>query len=104
MFHFLTNAADRAAYVRQMMRTLRPGGYVVVGAFATTGPMKCSGQDVVRYDAAGLEREFGPRFRLVQTVAENHVTPLGKIDYRKLAASTAAFGMLFCGRSSREAP
>ncbi|HVT98183.1 MAG TPA: class I SAM-dependent methyltransferase [Acidobacteriaceae bacterium] len=77
VFHFLTAAADRAAYVRQAGRALKPGGHLILGAFAVMGPGKCSGLDVVRYDAATLEKEFGSGFRLVKTVEEEHRTPSG---------------------------
>jgi SAM-dependent methyltransferase len=77
VFHFLTSAEDRVAYVQQARRALNPGGHLILGAFAVTGPAKCSGLDVVRYDAATLEREFGSGFRLVKTVEEEHRTPSG---------------------------
>jgi SAM-dependent methyltransferase len=80
VFHFLTTAADRAAYVRQVGRTLKAGGHIVISAFALEGPRRCSGLDVVRYDAAALERVFGPAFRLVKTVEENHPTPFGTMQ------------------------
>jgi len=37
-FRFLTNSADRAAYVARLLRALRRGGHVIVGAFALDGP------------------------------------------------------------------
>ncbi len=80
VFHFLTRAEDRAAYVRQASRALRPGGHVIVGTFATRGPDQCSGLDVVRYEGAALEREFGPAFSRVKTVEENHETPFGTVQ------------------------
>lgn len=33
VFHFLTSAAAREAYVRHAMRAVRPGGHVIVGTF-----------------------------------------------------------------------
>ena len=80
VFHFLTTAADRAAYVRQVARALKVGGHVVLGTFAVDGPRKCSGLDVVRYDAGALGQEFGPAFSLVKTVEENHRTPFGTVQ------------------------
>jgi SAM-dependent methyltransferase len=43
VFHFLTAPADRVAYVRQVARTVKNGGHVIVGTFAPEGPTKCSG-------------------------------------------------------------
>lgn len=77
VFHFLTNADDRAAYVRQVARAVRVGGHVIVATFGLDGPEKCSGLDVVRYDAENLHGEFGPKFRLLDSVTELHETPWG---------------------------
>lgn len=77
VFHFLTSAGDRAAYVRQVARSVRPGGHVIVATFGPDGPDRCSGLDVVRYDAEHLHGEFGPKFRLLDSVTELHETPWG---------------------------
>ena len=77
VFHFLTNADDRAAYVRQVARAVKPGGHVIVATFGPDGPKTCSGLNVVRYDAESLHGEFGPRFRLLDSVSEVHETPWG---------------------------
>ena len=77
VFHFLTEPAQRRAYVRQVSNAVKPGGHVIVGAFGPEGPRKCSGLDVVRYDADSLHREFGARFRLIDSAKEMHLTPLG---------------------------
>jgi 2-polyprenyl-3-methyl-5-hydroxy-6-metoxy-1,4-benzoquinol methylase len=77
VFHFLTASKDRAAYVRQVARSVRTGGHVIVSTFGPEGPMKCSGLDVVRYDAESLHRQFGVRFRLIESANELHHTPSG---------------------------
>jgi 2-polyprenyl-3-methyl-5-hydroxy-6-metoxy-1,4-benzoquinol methylase len=46
VFHFLTEAEARVAYVRQVARAVKPGGHVIVAAFGPEGPTKCSGLDV----------------------------------------------------------
>jgi SAM-dependent methyltransferase len=75
VFHFLTEPADRAAYLATMTRSLRPGGFAVLACFAPDGPKKCSGLPVRRYDAAGLEVELGPGFELLDEGRESHATP-----------------------------
>jgi 2-polyprenyl-3-methyl-5-hydroxy-6-metoxy-1,4-benzoquinol methylase len=75
VFHFLTEKEARIAYVQQAMRVMRPGGHVIVGTFGPQGPQKCSGLDVVRYDAESLHEEFGTKFELVESFSENHTTP-----------------------------
>jgi SAM-dependent methyltransferase len=77
VFHFLTEAGDRVAYVRRVARAMKPGGYVIVATFGPEGPQKCSGLDVVRYDADSLHDEFGTSFKLVDSKTEVHRTPFG---------------------------
>ena len=77
VFHFLTDAADRAAYVAQVQRAVRPGGFVLVATFAEDGPTTCSGLPVARYSPDALHREFGRAFELVATERETHDTPMG---------------------------
>lgn len=75
VFHFLTNAADRSAYVENVKKSVRPGGHVIIGTFGPEGPSKCSGLDVCRYDSESLHGEFGKRFRLIDSCNELHETP-----------------------------
>ena len=77
VFHFLTSAEKRLAYVNAVVRAVKQGGHVIVSTFGPEGPTKCSGLEVVRYDAESLHREFGARFRLVESSKELHQTPLG---------------------------
>jgi 2-polyprenyl-3-methyl-5-hydroxy-6-metoxy-1,4-benzoquinol methylase len=77
VFHFLTELTQREAYVRSVLNAVRPGGYVIVSTFGPEGPTKCSGLDVMRYDAEALHREFGKRFRIEESSKEIHRTPWG---------------------------
>jgi len=74
-FHFLTNAADRAAYVACLDKAIKPGGSVIIATFALDGPEKCSGLPVNRYDAASLGEVLGNGFELVHARRHEHVTP-----------------------------
>lgn len=78
LFHFLTNRADRAAYVTLLSKTVRVGGHVVVATFAPDGHEQCSGLPVQRYDARSLAAELGPGLEVLQCIPEMHVTPSGK--------------------------
>jgi SAM-dependent methyltransferase len=80
VFHFLTEAVDRAAYVEAAAQALRPGGHLLVSTFAHDGPERCSGLPVVRYDPQGLESELGERFRGVEHERVEHVTPGGGLQ------------------------
>jgi SAM-dependent methyltransferase len=77
VFHFLTERADRLEYVRRVASAVKPGGHVIIGAFGPEGPSKCSGLDVMRYDADSLHAEFGSHFRLMESSKELHRTPFG---------------------------
>lgn len=77
VFHFLTGSADRQAYVQQVMRSVRPGGHVIVATFAEDGPEKCSGLPAMRYRPDSLQAEFGNAFQLLGHEKEIHHTPFG---------------------------
>ena len=64
VFHFLTALTQREAYVRSLLNAVRSGSHVIVSTFGPEGPTKCSGLDVIRYDAEALHQEFGKRFRI----------------------------------------
>lgn len=78
VFHFLTTATDRAHYMETLQRTLKPGGHLIMAAFAIGGPPKCSGLDIVQYDAEKLIAELGSGFTLLEEDSEIHVTPTEK--------------------------
>jgi ubiquinone/menaquinone biosynthesis C-methylase UbiE len=77
VFHFLTSPFDRARYIAQVRRTVRPGGHVLVATFADDGPTKCSGLPVTRYGPSALHQTFGTGFRLLASRREEHITPAG---------------------------
>lgn len=79
-FHFLTNGADQAAYLKVMDRALLPGGHAIIGTFALDGPASCSGLPVARFDAALLAERLGPRYLLRQSLVHEHRTPWGSVQ------------------------
>lgn len=87
VFHFLTAASDRAAYVERVRKSVKRGGHVIIGTFGPEGPTKCSGLEARRYDVNSLHGEFGRRFRLIDSISELHRTPSG---------STQQFLYCFC--------
>ena len=76
-FHFLTEPADRGAYVIRLRKAVHPGGHVIIATFAPDGPERCSGLPIVRYDSETLARTLGPDFELVESRRHDHVTPGG---------------------------
>jgi SAM-dependent methyltransferase len=77
VFHFLTAADDRQAYVTAVRRSLRVDGHIVVATFGPHGPERCSGLEVARYDSEALHGQFGGSFRKVGSSTEQHTTPWG---------------------------
>lgn len=80
VFHFLTAPEDRAAYVRAVFHSVKPGGHVIVATFAEDGPGQCSGLPVMRYRADELHAEFGESFSLSGHRKETHHTPFGTVQ------------------------
>lgn len=80
VFHFLTDAADRACYLKAVGHAVKPGGFVIVGTFAEDGPEQCSGLPVRRYSADSLHDEFGVEFELLGQAKEDHHTPFGTVQ------------------------
>jgi SAM-dependent methyltransferase len=77
VFHFLTDPGERRLYVDLVLRAVKRGGHVIVSTFGPQGPMKCSGLDVMRYDAHALHDQFGKRFHIEDSAEELHRTPWG---------------------------
>lgn len=77
VFHFLTDAEDRARYRAHLERTLRPGGAAIIATFAEDGPLKCSGLPVERYSPQSLANEMGPTWTLTGSRYHLHRTPMG---------------------------
>jgi 2-polyprenyl-3-methyl-5-hydroxy-6-metoxy-1,4-benzoquinol methylase len=75
VFHFLIKKDNRAKYVETLKRTLTPGGTIILASFAVGGPVRCSGIDIVQYDAEKLLGELGSEFTLVEEAVETHLTP-----------------------------
>ncbi len=80
VFHFLTEAGDRAAYVRNLLHCVRPGGHAVIGTFGPDAPPVCSGLPLMRYDSNSLCRELGSSFVMTETREELHLTPSGTVQ------------------------
>ena len=77
VFHFLTLKEDREQYVNVLRAALKNNGQLIIAAFAIGGPEKCSGLEIVQYDAVKLQTELGDHFELLEQQSEVHVTPSG---------------------------
>ena len=77
VFHFLTGDEHQRQYRENLLRALKPGGHLIVGAFTLEAPPRCSGLPVQRYSLEKLQDTLGGDFELVKHVKELHVTPGG---------------------------
>ncbi len=78
VFHFLTQQSDRAKYVEVMKRAVPTSGHIILATFSIGGPEKCSGLDIVQYNAPKLLKVLGDEFKIVEEVSEVHMTPGNK--------------------------
>ena len=77
VFHFLTTDEDRKAYVKQVLRALKPGGRVIMATAGSNGTTQCSGLPVMRYAPEELHSKFGEAFTLLAHEEQLHHTPFG---------------------------
>ena len=80
VFHFLTDVAERDAYVRTVTDAVVPGGRAIIATFAADGPEVCSALPVQRYSAAALAEVFSDGFEPLEDLREEHVTPDGRVQ------------------------
>lgn len=81
VFHFLTDPADRSAYIALLTATIPVGGYAIIATFALDGPERCSGLTVQRYDGEALGKTLGSAFIRMKTIPEIHQTPWGASQF-----------------------
>jgi len=63
-----------------VLRSVKPGGHVIVATFDEDSPTRCSGLPVMRYCADELHAEFGAPFTLLSHEKEEHRTPFGTVQ------------------------
>lgn len=80
VFHFLTLAEDRSAYVELVKHSVKSGSHMIIATFAEDGPTKCSGLPVMRYTSDELQAELGASFALIKHEKNTHFTPLGNLQ------------------------
>ncbi|MCK5725872.1 MAG: class I SAM-dependent methyltransferase [Thiotrichaceae bacterium] len=75
VFHFLREKADRQHYIETLHSVIKKQSFVIIAAFPIGGVEKCSGLDIVQYNAKTLSAELGDDFILVEQLTEQHLTP-----------------------------
>ena len=77
VFHFLTSELEVKKYIKQVERSVKSGGNILIGTFGLEGPEKCSGLEVRRYSSEQIHQTFGTRFQKIGQEMELHKTPWG---------------------------
>jgi ubiquinone/menaquinone biosynthesis C-methylase UbiE len=72
-FHFLTTDEDIKKYLTIVERAV--SGYLMIATFSDTGPSKCSGLDIKRYNEEQLTQKFSNTFYKIRCLTEDHLTP-----------------------------
>ena len=72
-FHFLTTVEQVEKYVKIVEKQVT--SFLIIGTFSDQGPKKCSGLDIKQYSGSELENQFSNRFKKIQCITEDHVTP-----------------------------
>lgn len=79
LFHFFTAEPQQRAYRDTLNAVLRPGGYVILAAFAVGGANRCSGLDVSNYDALLLGTFLGSEYTLLDSFDYLYHMPGGDV-------------------------
>jgi ubiquinone/menaquinone biosynthesis C-methylase UbiE len=79
-FHFLTTDGQIIKYLSTARKAVKPGGYVIISTFSTSGPKRCSGLDVKRYSEETLTEKLNRGFENIRCITEDQITPLNKIQ------------------------
>ena len=79
VFHFLTDEQHRQTYHSLLRKTVMPGGFVIMAAFALDGATMCSGLPVQRYSAESLSEFLGDDFKLIERLNYSYQMPSGDL-------------------------
>ena len=76
-FHFLSDQVSISTYVHNADQSIRGKGWLFMGTFSETGPLKCSGLETTHYAPEGLKSVFKRNFDNIRCVETIHHTPFG---------------------------
>jgi 2-polyprenyl-3-methyl-5-hydroxy-6-metoxy-1,4-benzoquinol methylase len=74
-FHFLRAKQEILHYTNLCYHKTRQNGFVIIGTFSDTGPVKCSGIEIQQYSKKSLMANFGDKFEKVKCIQVDHNTP-----------------------------
>ncbi|TBR09211.1 MAG: class I SAM-dependent methyltransferase [Candidatus Nitrosotenuis sp.] len=77
LLHFLTSEEDLKNYVELARKHVTEGGFLILAAFSTNGPMMCSGLDAKQFSEESMKELFSDGFDHIKSFEEKHTTPFG---------------------------
>ena len=80
VLHFLRNEEDQISYKKNLLKATAKNSFISLAAFATDGPLKCSGIEVQQYDPKDLELFLGDSFETLESFKLEHPTPFGTVQ------------------------
>lgn len=79
-FHFLTSDEKINKYVSLAESNINPNGYLVLGTFSESGPLKCSGLEIKQYSETSMSARFEIKFDRIKCISEDHTTPFNTVQ------------------------
>lgn len=79
-FHFLTKDDEVIKYLKTLEKSVKKGGYVVMGTFSEKGPEKCSGINIKQYSLHDLSELLNGKFETLECKNVDHITPSGAVQ------------------------
>ena len=76
-FHFLREKKELDHYLDLVQKSVKQGGYLIVGTFSVNGPTTCSGLPVTQYSVGSLMEFFSDFFEPIKCLNTDHITPGG---------------------------
>lgn len=73
----MTDESAIQGYFSNLHSAIRPGGYVLLAEFSTTGARKCAGLELHRYSVEEMTDRMGAQFELVKHEEYTYINPLG---------------------------
>lgn len=79
-FHFLTSKEHIHSYISTLKKSVKKGGFIIMGTFSEKGPTKCSGIEIKQYSLHELADVFAEDFEILDCKNVDHITPSGNVQ------------------------
>ena len=76
-FHFLKEPTEINAYAEIAASGIKSKSYLLLATFSDSGPLKCSGLEIQRYNEQDLAARFSAYFKMIEHQRLLHETPSG---------------------------